>query len=206
MRIERTAAGLEIEAVDEAGTERLGRALAGAVRPGTVIGLIGPLGAGKTRLVRALAEALGVDPGAIASPTFVLIHEYEGDLPLYHFDAYRLAGPDAFDDLGAAEYLGGEGVCLVEWADLVADRLPADAWMLRIEPTGPSSRQFLLALPPGSPAFDDLAARLAPGTAEGPGPAAEGRVTSTPPPPPPPRNPSSARRPRPSSRRPRPGG
>ena len=161
MRIERTAAGLAIEADDEAGTVRLGRALAGVVRPGSVLGLVGPLGAGKTRLVRALAEALGVDPAAIASPTFVLIHEYDGNLPLYHFDAYRLAGPDDFDALGAADYLGGDGVCLVEWADLVADRLPADAWIIRIEPTGLSTRRFLLDLPAGSPAAEELAGRLA---------------------------------------------
>ena len=161
MRIERTPTGLAIEAEDEAETERLGRALAAVVAPGTVLGLVGPLGAGKTRLVRALAEALGVDPGAIASPTFVLIHEYDGDLPLYHFDAYRLPGPDDFDALGAADYLGGDGVCLVEWADLVADRLPADAWMIRIEPTGPEARRFRLDLPAGSPVAGAVAAQLA---------------------------------------------
>src|SRR3954466_10012103 len=122
MRVERTGEScLTIEVATESETARVGEALARVVGPGRVIGLVGPLGAGKTRLVRALAEALGVDPGAIASPTFVLIHEYDGDLPLYPFDAYRLAGPDDFDDLGAADYLGGDGVCLVEWADLVAD-------------------------------------------------------------------------------------
>lgn len=144
MHAARIASGLSIEADDEAETARLGRALAGSVVPGTVIGLIGPLGAGKTRLSRALAEALGVDPSAIASPTFVLIHEYEGRLPVYHFDAYRLAGPDDFEALGAAEYLDGDGVCLVEWADLVADRLPSRAWTLRIEPLGPTRRRFHL--------------------------------------------------------------
>ena len=68
------------------------------------------MGAGKTRLSRAIAEALGVDPGAIASPTFVLIHEYEGtSLPIYHFDAYRLAGPAAFDALGTWSLFGVPG-------------------------------------------------------------------------------------------------
>src|SRR5947208_16865894 len=104
MQIERTDQGLTIVVASEAETEDVGRALAARVGPGRVIGLVGPLGAGKTRLVRALAEALGVDPGAIASPTFVLIHEYEGVLPVYHFDAYRLRDPDQFDALGAADY------------------------------------------------------------------------------------------------------
>src|SRR5215207_8549560 len=141
MRVERTAQGLRIEVQTEAETDRVGRALAGVVGPGTVLGLIGPLGAGKTRLVRAVAEALGVDPGAIASPTFVLIHEYEGIIPVYHFDAYRLGSPDDFDALGAADYLDGDGVCLVEWADRVADRLPLGTWSVRIEPLDESRRR-----------------------------------------------------------------
>ena len=93
MNLARTTAGLVIEVDSEEETERLGQALAEVCEPGCVIGLIGPLGAGKTRLVRAIAESLGVDPGAIASPTFVLIHEYEGRIPVYHFDVYRLESP-----------------------------------------------------------------------------------------------------------------
>src|SRR5437763_1111140 len=100
MRVERTDRGVTIEVASEAETEALGRALAALAEPGTVIGLIGPLGAGKTRLARALAEALGVDPGAIASPTFVLIHEYAGRLPVVHIDVYRLPDADAFEALG----------------------------------------------------------------------------------------------------------
>ena len=130
---------------DEAATEALGSALAKILQRGDVVGLVGPLGAGKTRLSRAIAEALGVDPGAIASPTFVLIHEYDGaTMPVFHFDAYRLDGPAAFDALGAADYwTEGDGLCLIEWADLVADRLPAATWWVRIEPGGgPSARRF----------------------------------------------------------------
>src|SRR5271154_3606508 len=88
---------IELESEDE--TARLGGIIAELVAPGVAIGLVGPLGAGKTWLVRAVAEALGVDPTAISSPTFVLIHEYEGRLPIYHFDAYRLPSPRSFEDL-----------------------------------------------------------------------------------------------------------
>ena len=160
MRVETTDHGLVVDVDSEAETEAVGRALARVVSPGTVIGLVGPLGAGKTRLARALAEALGVEPAAIASPTFVLIHEYEGRLPIYHFDTYRLGDPDEFEALGASDYWDGAGVCLVEWADRVADRLPPGAWWVRVEPTGPGSRRFLCALPAGEPAADRLAARL----------------------------------------------
>lgn len=149
MNIERIDdATLRIEVASEAETERLGWALAEIVRPGVVIGLVGNLGAGKTRLVRALAEALGVDPLAIASPTFVLIHEYDGRMPIYHFDAYRLDGPGAFDALGASDYWdGGEGLCLIEWADLVADRLPRSAWWVRIDPVDPDRRTIRVESP-----------------------------------------------------------
>ncbi len=119
MDVTTTSTGLSIELASENDTARLGQALAGLVEPGVVIGLIGPLGAGKTRLVPPIAEALEVDPGAISSPTFVLIHEYQGRLPVYHFDTYRLPSAAAFEELGVAEYWDRSGVCLVEWADRV---------------------------------------------------------------------------------------
>jgi tRNA threonylcarbamoyladenosine biosynthesis protein TsaE len=131
----------------EVETARLGTAIASLVGPGTVIGLVGPLGAGKTRLVRAIAEACGVDSGQISSPTFVLIHEYFGTLPVYHFDAYRLPNPQAFEDLGASDYWDGDGVCLVEWADRVASILPDDCWMITLELAGPTRRRVSIAFP-----------------------------------------------------------
>lgn len=139
---------LAIRVESEAETERLGRALAEVVEPGVVIGLVGTLGAGKTRLVRAIAEALGADPGAISSPTFVLIHEYDADPPISHFDAYRLDDPDDFDALGASDHWAeGDRLCLIEWADLVADRLPPTTWWVRIKLDGPTGRLVRVECP-----------------------------------------------------------
>jgi tRNA threonylcarbamoyladenosine biosynthesis protein TsaE len=161
MDVLRPANGLlEVSLASEAETARLGRAIAEVVETGTVIGLVGPLGAGKTRLVRAIAEALGVEPGAISSPTFVLIQEYDGRLPVYHFDTYRLTSPSAFEDLGAADYWDS-GVSLVEWADRVGGLLPGDRWTIAIEPIGPTTRRARIELPPGRPELGDrLVARL----------------------------------------------
>ena len=166
MRAERTASGLVVETDSERETDQLGRALATAVAPDDVIGLIGPLGAGKTRLVRAVAEALGASPGTVSSPTFVLIHEYPTRIPIFHFDTYRLRLPAEFDDLGASDYWTAGGVCLVEWADRVLDRLPPDACLVRIEPTGVESRRFVFE------GRDGLAARLEGGLARSQSPEA----------------------------------
>jgi tRNA threonylcarbamoyladenosine biosynthesis protein TsaE len=149
VKVARSDGGLTVEVTSEAETERLGQALAARIRPGLVVGLIGPLGAGKTRLTRAIAEALGVPAEEIGSPTFVLIHEYAGRIPIYHFDTYRLRDPEEFDAIGADEYFAGDGVCLVEWADRVLNRLPKRAWLVRIEPDG-EGRRFVLTVDPAT--------------------------------------------------------
>jgi tRNA threonylcarbamoyladenosine biosynthesis protein TsaE len=161
MDVVRPAPGLlEIELDSEGETARLGRAIAEIVDVGTIIGLVGPLGAGKTRLVRAIAEALGVEPDAISSPTFVLIQEYDGRLPVYHFDTYRLTSPSAFEDLGVDVYWDS-GVSLVEWADRVAGLLPEERWTIRLEPVGPTTRRARIEGPPARPELADrLAERL----------------------------------------------
>lgn len=124
---------------------KLGRALGGRLFPGCVIGLVGPLGAGKTFFTRALAEGLGVaDSRIVNSPTFVLIQEYPAQLPIYHFDTYRLPHSRSFADLGIDEYFAAGGVCVIEWADRVTDVLPAERLMIRIEPTGTESRRVVL--------------------------------------------------------------
>jgi tRNA threonylcarbamoyladenosine biosynthesis protein TsaE len=130
-----------IELPDLAATTAFGRRLAAVLEPGVVVALVGPLGAGKTHLVRAVAEGMGADPAHVSSPTFVLIQEYPGRVPVYHFDAYRLPSPDAFADLGVEEYFHGDGVCLVEWADKVAETLPADHLKVELEVLGETRRR-----------------------------------------------------------------
>src|SRR5271167_1039109 len=101
-----------VDLTDLAATEAFGRRLGALLFPGAVVALVGPLGAGKTHLVRAIAEGLAIaDSRAVSSPTFVLIQEYDARLPIYHFDAYRLRGPAEFVDLGVHEYFAAGGVC-----------------------------------------------------------------------------------------------
>ena len=125
---------LELELADEAATARAGRLLGRIVQPGTVVALMGPLGAGKTAFTRAVAEGLEVaDLAAVSSPTFTLLQHYAGRLTMHHCDTYRLRHPAEFDGLGAEEWLYSGGVCLVEWADRVAHLLPPDLLAIALE-------------------------------------------------------------------------
>ncbi len=128
---------------DLVATQTWGQRLGKLLFPGAVVALVGPLGAGKTHLVRAIAEGLGVkNPAAVNSPTFVLIQEYPARLPIYHFDAYRLTGSQEFAELGVEEYFRGEGVCLIEWADKVASVLPAERLWIDIQIVDATHRRF----------------------------------------------------------------
>lgn len=132
----------EFWARDESDTDRLGAALAEALPAGTTVALIGTLGAGKTRLVQAFAAACGVPRDKATSPTFVLVNEYHGRRPIYHIDAYRVRDEDEFIELGPEEYFESDGVTFVEWADRVADCMPADRLEIRCEPVGETQRRF----------------------------------------------------------------
>jgi len=132
-------------AKNEQATDQLGKLLAEHLAAGTVVALIGTLGAGKTRLVQAVAAALGVPSGEVTSPTFVLVNEYLGGrLPVYHFDTYRLRDNDEFLELGPEEYFDGAGVTFVEWADRVVDCLPVDYLRVEIEVLSETAREFVV--------------------------------------------------------------
>src|SRR5947209_11719160 len=114
-------------------TEELGRRLGELLFLGAVVALDGPLGAGKTQLVRAIAAGLGLaDTRIVSSPTFVLLQEYPARLPVYHFDAYRLRSEAEFFDLGGHEYLADDGVSLIEWAERIPGCLPREHLSIRL--------------------------------------------------------------------------
>ncbi len=121
----------------------LGRSLGQSLFPGAVVGLIGPLGSGKTHFVRAVAEGLEIpDSRVVTSPTFVLIQEYNARLPIFHFDTYRLSKEVEFKDLGVDEYYTAGGVCLIEWADRVSASLPEERLEITIRIEGETTRVF----------------------------------------------------------------
>jgi tRNA threonylcarbamoyladenosine biosynthesis protein TsaE len=150
---------LTFTAENERDTQRLGAALAEVLPPGTVVGLVGTLGAGKTRLVQAVATALGVPPGSVTSPTFVLVNEYSGGrVPIYHFDTYRLKDEDEFLELGPDEYFDSGGLVFIEWADRVAELLPDERMEIKIEVAGETQRR--ISIRGTSPRMAELVARI----------------------------------------------
>ena len=152
---------------NEPDTNRFGAAIAHVLPAGAVIALVGTLGAGKTRLVQAVAKAVGIDPCEVVSPTFVLVHEYQispgwkagvnapqnpGLLAgaaevatIYHLDAYRIRDDDEFLQLGPEEYFESDGWTFIEWADRVANCLPSEHLRIEIEVIGPTQRRFSVA-------------------------------------------------------------
>lgn len=133
-----SAASVTITTGSEAETESLAERIAATIGGGTLLALDGPLGAGKTRFTRGVARGLGIDPGHVSSPTFVLSREYgpgTRDLVLVHVDAYRLGGTDELDTIGWTEFAGDpDVVTLVEWASRIGTAIPPDA--IRIEIAG----------------------------------------------------------------------
>ncbi len=115
-------------------TEKFAARLATQLDAGTVLGLEGDLGAGKTCFVRGLARGLGVPADVpVTSPTFTMMNEYTGNLSVYHFDWYRVSDVDELEAMGYRDFVGGDGVAVIEWADRVPDALPARFIRIQIE-------------------------------------------------------------------------
>jgi tRNA threonylcarbamoyladenosine biosynthesis protein TsaE len=126
-------------------TETAGRDFAQGLGAGSVIALVGPLGAGKTQFVKGLVAEIGA-PVAATSPTFTLVHEYMGGrLPVYHFDFFRLEERQSVRRLGLDEYFFGDGISVVEWADKFPDLIPADARWISFDPKSETRRSIMIS-------------------------------------------------------------
>lgn len=132
-----------IETACEEETADAGAELAQALRPGDVLAFHGDLGAGKTAFIRGVARGLGIE-ARVSSPTFTIVNEYPGRVPLFHFDMYRLASSEELFEIGWEDYLERGGVCCVEWTENVEDAMPEDAVHVRIEKTGEKTRKIVV--------------------------------------------------------------
>jgi tRNA threonylcarbamoyladenosine biosynthesis protein TsaE len=124
-------ASISLRTTEATATRAVGRAIASLVRAGDVLLLAGELGTGKTVLAQGLAEGLDVRD-AVTSPTFTLVHEYEGRLPFFHLDVYRLERVGELSELGIDELLEAGGLVVVEWGDVVAAEMPIDRLEVRL--------------------------------------------------------------------------
>jgi len=124
---------IEYETFSPEETYEIGKRFGQQAKPGRVLALTGDLGVGKTLFTQGLAKGLGID-GPVSSPTFTIVQEYEsGRIPFYHFDVYRIADPEEMDEIGFDDYVYGEGICLIEWAELIEEILPENCIRITIE-------------------------------------------------------------------------
>ncbi|MFZ3579555.1 tRNA (adenosine(37)-N6)-threonylcarbamoyltransferase complex ATPase subunit type 1 TsaE [Virgibacillus sp. DJP39] len=145
----------QIKTHTEEDTKVIAAQLAGLLGPGDVVTLEGDLGAGKTTFTKGIATGLGVKR-IVNSPTYTIVKEYEGDLPLYHMDVYRLE--DSEEDIGFSEYFEGDGISIVEWAHFIKEYLPKERLDIKINHIDEQSR--LIQFCPRGSRFDSIIASL----------------------------------------------
>jgi tRNA threonylcarbamoyladenosine biosynthesis protein TsaE len=151
------AVALDLISTSAERTRSIGFALGELAHAGDVILLVGDLGVGKTCLAQGIALGLGIDD-CVSSPSFVLVREYLGRLPLYHMDFYRLDDIEEMASLGLDDYLAGEGVCVVEWADKGLNVLTEEHLLVRMSHVGPTRRE--LRFHPSGRRYEGLASEL----------------------------------------------
>lgn len=126
----------------EAETMAIAKKFAEEIQKGDVVCLQGNLGAGKTQFVRGFVQGFGLSGDEVSSPTFTLINEYKGSMPIYHFDCYRLEHYVEALEIGAEEYFYGDGVCIVEWPERILEILPNEKKLIIFEQTGKKERKI----------------------------------------------------------------
>ena len=132
---------MKIITENEKETLELAAAFAGTLETGNVVALFGELGSGKTVFARGIARALGITE-KITSPTFILINEFHGSIPLYHMDLYRMDSIQEIQDIGVEDYFYGDGICVVEWAEKLGELYPENAIRVRLKHLGDTNREI----------------------------------------------------------------
>ena len=125
-------------------TIELGYKIGQKLKKGNILAMQGTLAAGKTTITKGIAKALEITD-TITSPTFCLISEYYGKMPLYHMDVYRLEGSEDFENLGTEDMLYGDGVCIIEWSEKIMDSLPKETIIINIQPQDDGSRKIQIS-------------------------------------------------------------
>ena len=126
---------------NETETVREGEKLGNTLKSGAIVALMGDLGVGKTAFTRGLAKGLNIAAN-ISSPTFTIVNEYPGDIPLFHFDMYRLESDSELFDIGWDDYLNRNGVCVIEWSEKVPNALTPETIFVKIQNLGDDKRQL----------------------------------------------------------------
>lgn len=139
-------------------TLAIARALGETLAPGDVVALTGELGAGKTLFCKGIGEALGIPPEKVVSPSFTIVTEHEGRIPLTHVDVYRLSSLREAEEIGLSETLAGRGVCVVEWAEKIAELLPTNCIRVTFTVSDGDRRGIAVAVP-DQPRFEPFRAR-----------------------------------------------
>ena len=136
--------GMEFNTKSPKDTIDVGKKIGKLLKEGDVVALIGDLGAGKTVISKGLCSGLGVEEDYITSPTYTIINQYDGKIPVYHIDLYRLKNSSELYNLGWDEYIYGHGTCIIEWADKAGEMLPEEYLTINIEVTGKNNRKITL--------------------------------------------------------------
>lgn len=126
-------------------TERIGSLAGEMLKNGDVVALSGELGTGKTTLIKGIAQGMGFDSGEVASPSFTFINEYDGPLPLFHIDLYRLENEKELYEIGYEEYMQGDGVVVIEWADKVPQAIPKESLWITLRYLDAERREIIVA-------------------------------------------------------------
>lgn len=131
---------MRLESNSEANTIDLGKEFASKLSVGDVVCLEGDLGTGKTHFIKGIAEGLGIDASKVSSPTFNIVNEYTGEIPLYHFDCYRIEREEEMQEIGFDDYLFGDGVSVIEWPSKISGLIPENAIKINMEHAGKTKR------------------------------------------------------------------